>query len=146
MAFTTFVYDTLDVCTRLGRFIIQELTGWRGRGGRWFGTALTAGRAACSSCCGPHQRRGVPVWQLFWNLFGASNQLLAALTLLGVTVWLWRTRRARWVWIVTGVADGVHVRHEHVGAGHDDRAQVSHRDRRLGDAAPIRCRGSGLCC
>jgi len=42
MAFTTFIYDTLDVCTRLGRFIIQELTGWQGRGGRWLGTALTA--------------------------------------------------------------------------------------------------------
>ncbi len=27
MAFTTFVYDTLDVCTRLGRYILQELTG-----------------------------------------------------------------------------------------------------------------------
>jgi carbon starvation protein len=45
----------------------------------------------------------VPVWMKFWNLFGASNQLLAALTLLGVTVWLWRTRRALWVWLVTGV-------------------------------------------
>ena len=33
MAFTTFVYDTLDICVRLGRFIIQELTGWKG----WFG-------------------------------------------------------------------------------------------------------------
>ncbi len=30
MAFTTFVYDTLDVCTRLGRFIVQELTGLKG--------------------------------------------------------------------------------------------------------------------
>ena len=29
MAFTTFVYDTLDVCTRLGRYIVQELTGLR---------------------------------------------------------------------------------------------------------------------
>jgi carbon starvation protein len=36
-------------------------------------------------------------------LFGASNQLLAALTLLGVTVWLWKTRRAAWVWVVTGL-------------------------------------------
>jgi len=44
-----------------------------------------------------------PVWRTFWELFGASNQLLAALTLLGVTVWLWRTRRAWWVWIVTGL-------------------------------------------
>jgi carbon starvation protein len=25
------------------------------------------------------------------------------LTLLGVTVWLWQTRRAWWVWLVTGV-------------------------------------------
>ena len=45
----------------------------------------------------------VPVWKTFWSLFGASNQLLAALTLLGVTVWLWRTRRATWVWLVTGL-------------------------------------------
>jgi carbon starvation protein len=45
----------------------------------------------------------VPAWKLFWPLFGASNQLLAALTLLGVTVWLWRTRRAWWVLPVTGI-------------------------------------------
>lgn len=29
--------------------------------------------------------------------------MLAALTLLGVTVWLWQTRRAAWVWLVTGL-------------------------------------------
>jgi len=29
--------------------------------------------------------------------------LLAALTLLGVTIWLWRTRKAWWVWLVTGL-------------------------------------------
>ena len=43
MAFTTFVYDTLDVCTRLGRYIVQELTGLQNWAGRWLGTALTAG-------------------------------------------------------------------------------------------------------
>jgi carbon starvation protein len=102
MAFTTFVYDTLDVCTRLGRFILQELTGWRGAGGRLFGSALTAGVPLFFLLRHPADAP-TPVWQLFWNLFGASNQLLAALTLLGVTVWLWRTRRERWVWLVTGV-------------------------------------------
>ena len=102
MAFTTFVYDTLDVCTRLGRFILQELTGWHGRGGRFFGTALTAGVPLFFMLRHPSDAK-TPVWQLFWNLFGASNQLLAALTLLGVTVWLWRTRRAMWVWFVTGI-------------------------------------------
>jgi carbon starvation protein len=102
MAFTTFVYDTLDVCTRLGRFIIQELTGWRGAGGRFIGTALTAGVPLFFLLRHPSDAQ-TPVWLLFWNLFGASNQLLAALTLLGVTVWLWRTRRAAWVWFVTGL-------------------------------------------
>ena len=43
------------------------------------------------------------VWEIFWALFGASNQLLAALTLLGITMWLWKTRRTWWVWLVTGV-------------------------------------------
>jgi carbon starvation protein len=101
MAFTTFVYDTLDVCTRLGRYILQELTGWRGRGGMIVGTALTAGVPLFFLL--RHPSTEAPVWRIFWNLFGASNQLLAALTLLGITVWLWRTRRAWWVWIVAGL-------------------------------------------
>jgi carbon starvation protein len=29
----------------------------------------------------------------FWTLFGASNQLLAALTLLSITVWLYHARK-----------------------------------------------------
>jgi carbon starvation protein len=103
MAFTTFVYDTLDVCTRLGRFIIQELTGLHNSTGRWLGTALTAGVPLYFLLQQPVGPGTEPVWKVFWNLFGASNQLLAALTLLGVTVWLWRTRRAWWVWIVTGL-------------------------------------------
>lgn len=105
MAFTTFVYDTLDVCTRLGRFIIQELLGMPGTAGRWLGTSLTAGVPlffVLQTTIGPNGKP-IPVWQTFWPLFGASNQLLAALTLLGVTVWLWRTRRAAWVWFVTGL-------------------------------------------
>lgn len=32
----------------------------------------------------------------FWTLFGTSNQLLAALTLIAVTVWLRRQRRPSW--------------------------------------------------
>ncbi len=106
MAFTTFVYDTLDVCTRLGRFIIQELTGWQGAGGRWFGTALTALIPVyflLQTPVDPASGKAIPVWKTFWSLFGASNQLLAALTLLGVTIWIWRTRGVRWVWFVTGI-------------------------------------------
>jgi carbon starvation protein len=106
MAFTTFIYDTLDVCTRLGRYIIQELTGIKGTAGRWLGTALTAGAPLyflLAPCVTPEGMPLPPTWKTFWNLFGASNQLLAALTLLGVTVWLWRTRREMWVWFVIGI-------------------------------------------
>jgi carbon starvation protein len=105
MAFTTFVYDTLDVCTRLGRYIMQELTGLHNWVGRWLGTALTAGVPLFFVMRTSVNAQGVPVpaWKTFWALFGASNQLLAALTLLGVTVWLWRTRRNPLVWLITGV-------------------------------------------
>ena len=40
MAFSTFVFDTLDVSTRLGRYILQELLGWKGRAGAMAATAL----------------------------------------------------------------------------------------------------------
>ncbi len=106
MAFTTFIYDTLDVCTRLGRYIIQELTGWHNWRGRWLGTALTAGAPLFFLLQPGVDAVGSPlppIWKTFWNLFGASNQLLAALTLLGVTVWLWKTRREIWVWFVIGI-------------------------------------------
>jgi carbon starvation protein len=106
MAFTTFVYDTLDVCTRLGRYILQELTGRHDRLGRWGSTAVTAAVPLFFLLQPPTldaDGKAIPAWKVFWSLFGASNQLLAALTLLGVTVWLWQTRRVWWVWLVTGV-------------------------------------------
>ncbi len=102
MAFCTFVYDTLDVCTRLGRYIFEELTGWRTTGGSIVGAGVMTGVPLFFLLRHPSDA-AEPVWRTFWALFGASNQLLAALTLLGVTVWLWRTQRAAWVWLVTGV-------------------------------------------
>ncbi len=88
MAFSTFVFDTLDVSTRLGRYLIQELTGWRGKFGATFGTLLTVtlpGLIVWNNTEGS--------WVKFWTLFGASNQLLAALTLLAITLWLHEARK-----------------------------------------------------
>jgi carbon starvation protein len=42
----------------------------------------------------------IPAWKVFWNVFGASNQLLAGLALVGVSVWLYNTSRGR-TWLVT---------------------------------------------
>src|SRR5215203_7058900 len=41
MAFSTFVFDTVDVSTRLGRYIVQELFRWPTRFGAWVGSLLT---------------------------------------------------------------------------------------------------------
>jgi len=105
MAFTTFVYDTLDVCTRLGRYILQELFGWQGNFGRYAATALTAFVPLFFVMQTATDASGnvIPSWRVFWPLFGASNQLLAAIGLLGITVWLHRTYRAKWVWPIAGI-------------------------------------------
>ncbi|NLF18434.1 MAG: carbon starvation protein A [Lentisphaerae bacterium] len=105
LAFTTFVYDTLDVGTRLGRYILQELTGWQGPCGRWVATILTTGLPLLMMMQRLEDAAGrpLPAWRMLWPLFGSCNQLLAALALLGVTVWLYRTRRAAWVWPVAGL-------------------------------------------
>lgn len=102
MAFTTFVYDTLDVCTRLGRYIIEELTGWKGWLGKTVSTLLTAGVPLFFVMQTMLDAKGnpVPAWKVFWNTFGASNQLLAALALVGITVWLLNLRPGSRVWMV----------------------------------------------
>ncbi|MDO9264746.1 MAG: carbon starvation CstA family protein [Desulfosalsimonadaceae bacterium] len=102
MAFTTFVYDTLDICTRLGRYIIQELTGWQGWFGRIFATVVTGGAPMVLILITLKDTEGnpVPAWKVFWQTFGASNQLLAALALVGITIWLLNTAKNKKAWLV----------------------------------------------
>lgn len=102
LAFATFIYDTLDVSTRLGRYVLEEMTGLRGRVGAVMATLGTLVIPAVSVFITFHGPDGapLPLWKVFWPAFGASNQLLAALTLAGVTVWLKKEGRNYWV---TGV-------------------------------------------
>jgi carbon starvation protein len=88
MAFSTFVFDTLDVCMRLARYLLQELFGWRGKRSALVTTLATVAIPVYFLAFG---EKGS--WLKFWTLFGASNQLLAALSLLVVTVWLHRARQ-----------------------------------------------------
>ena len=103
LCFATFVFDTLDACTRLARYVLMELTGWTSKAGMIGATALTLALPAIVVSLPPAVVAGqpIPLWRAFWNLFGTSNQLLAALALLGVTVWL-NQKKGRSVWITLG--------------------------------------------
>src|SRR5262245_15908929 len=97
MAFSTFVFDTLDVATRLGRYIIQELFDWRSRASAAIATLATVGLPLLFVLSAEPPAPGKPpTYMAFWTLFGTSNQLLAALTLIAITVWLKRQGRPSW--------------------------------------------------
>jgi carbon starvation protein len=90
LAVSTFLLTTLDTCTRLARFILEELFGIRGMAGRLFCTALTLLVPAIMvfvEIPGP-QGTPIPAWKAIWPAFGATNQLLGALALLVVYTWL----------------------------------------------------------
>jgi carbon starvation protein len=91
MVFSTFVFDTLDVATRLGRYILQELVNASGKAAAIGATlVMTSVPLALLLAAGPGS------WRAYWTLFGTSNQLLAALTLLAITVWLKKIGKPFW--------------------------------------------------
>jgi len=93
LAFATFVYDTLDVATRLGRYIFEELTGWRGKWSPYAAALITLILPAIFVTTRMTDAQGhvIPAWKMFWSVFGSSNQLLAALVLLTASLWLLKT-------------------------------------------------------
>ena len=98
---STFVFDTLDVGDPSRplhhpgalRLALAPRRTRRHAGDRSAGLFSSSRRAA-----GVPARRGKPpqpTW-LFWTLFGTSNQLLAALSLLAITVWLRKLGKPIW--------------------------------------------------
>ena len=96
LAVSTFLLTTLDTCTRLTRFLLEELFDWRGAGSRYLGSLLVlllpalAGFATFTAPDGSV----LPAWKGVWPLFGATNQLLAALALITFVVFLKHRRIA----------------------------------------------------
>jgi len=104
LALSTFLLTTLDTCTRLGRYVLQEFLGWNNADPkvRWTATILTLilpGILVFMTYTTP-AGQAIPVWRAIWPVFGATNQLLAGLALLAVTVWLKRTGRT---WQFVGI-------------------------------------------
>jgi carbon starvation protein len=67
------------------------MTGLKGLSGGAIATLITLAGPSLYLWSNPPGK-----FMTFWVIFGTSNQLLAALTLVGVSVWLWRTGRPVW--------------------------------------------------
>ena len=99
----SFALTTLDSATRLLRFNIEEL-GERLRlpkrvaGNRYLSSLLACGAIAWFAFYEVTYPDGSrrPAALALWKLFGTTNQLLAGLTLVLVTVWLRALRRPSW--------------------------------------------------
>jgi carbon starvation protein len=87
---SAFALTSLDTCTRLARFVVQEYAEGHSQavsrffaGNRFAGTLLVVLLGMALLLTGQFQE--------LWPIFGSANQLLAALALLAVTVWLIKT-------------------------------------------------------
>lgn len=92
MALNFFILTTLDTATRLGRYLLEELLGWRNR---FAATFVVVALAAALALTGQ--------WRALWPAFGASNQLVGALALLVVSVWLLQNGRPRLPTLIPGL-------------------------------------------
>ena len=94
----TFILTTLDSATRITRYIGNELFGERLRiramHNPYFNTAVVVAVALYFA---------LGSWQTIWPVFGAANQLIAALVLLVVSTYLVTTRKNVWYCLIPGI-------------------------------------------
>jgi len=95
LALSAFILTTLDTATRLGRYIFEELFNLKGRQSRYIATFATLTLPTIFVLISLKDTQGnlIPAWKAIWPVFGASNQLLAGLVALVITVWLHKTGR-----------------------------------------------------
>ncbi|MCK5056557.1 MAG: carbon starvation protein A [Candidatus Aminicenantes bacterium] len=95
LAVSAFALTSLDTGCRLARLSFQEFfaskkSGKQDKllGNRFFATLVSVMAGGGLALSGQ--------WKAIWPLFGAANQLLAALALLAVTIWLRNKKSSNW--------------------------------------------------
>jgi carbon starvation protein len=89
LAYSAFALTSLDTATRIGRYLLQELSGGKQAkhvitkacSNMYVATLLTVGVSIVFLVAG---------YAKVWPIFGSANQLLAALALLAITAWVLR--------------------------------------------------------
>ena len=100
-----FILTTVDAGTRVCRFMIQDLVGHaipgfaatRDWSNNLIGSALSCALWGYLLYAGVTDPYG-GIWTM-WPLFGATNQMLAAIALTLCTVVLYKMKRERWAWV-----------------------------------------------
>ncbi len=102
LALSAFVLTTLDTATRLGRYIFEEFFNLKTTRSRYLSTIATLLLPAIFVLITLKDSSGkpIPAWKAIWPIFGASNQLLAGLVLLVITVWL--SKMGKKIWFTLG--------------------------------------------
>ncbi len=90
IAINSFLLTSLDTATRLARYQIQELSGMKIN--KYVATVVAVVAALALVMVKTTDVAGnpIPAWKAIWPIFGASNQLVAALALLAIGVWVIR--------------------------------------------------------
>lgn len=83
LALNSFLLTSLDTATRLSRYQLQEF--FNGKIDRYSATAISVAVALALIFV---RTGNQPVSAIIWPVFGAANQLVAALSLLAVGVWV----------------------------------------------------------
>lgn len=97
-----FLITTLDSAVRLNRYLFEEL--WKASFANppafmmrfWFNSGLSVFLMLLIAFTNGYK--------LIWPLFGSTNQLLAALTLIAVSAWLHRAGKRSWFTVIPAVA------------------------------------------
>jgi carbon starvation protein len=100
LAVNTFLLTSLDTATRLGRYLLQELSNMQVD--RYSATIDVIAVAMGLLLVKTHNPAGalIPAWAALWPMFGSANQLVGALVLLAVAVWVKRALKKRNDWLM----------------------------------------------